>query len=89
MQSSIPEGLWVQLTSDPDTKYLYAEVYYGNFYVCRIDTEKGDFTVIFYNDDKINWGMESVNFALDEFMIILAKAKEELLKFYNGINDPL
>lgn len=89
MEYSTPEGLWVQLTSDPDTKYLYAEVYHGQFYICRVDTDKGDFTVSFYNDAKINWNLESVNFALDEFIIILEKAKEELLKRYNGINDPL
>ncbi|GAB2863011.1 hypothetical protein [Hymenobacter ruber] len=89
MENKQPEGLYFYLASDDEFKYLHAEVYCGDFFICLIDTDKGDFTVSFYNDAKINWNMESVSFTLDEFMIILEKAKKELLKFYNGINDPL
>ena len=76
------------MTSDPDTKYLHAEVYYDNFSICYIDTEKGEFNICFSADPRINPSHESINVNLNDFTKILELAKEELLKFYNGINDP-
>jgi hypothetical protein len=85
-----PDGFWFDLSSATDGKYLYAEVYCGKFCVCHVDTEKGDFSVSFYNDAKINYGLPShITVNLNEFIGTLERAKEELLKHYNGINDPL
>jgi hypothetical protein len=83
-----PEGLHFYLTSDQASKYLYAEVYYGEFSICYVDTEKGKFSVHFSADPRINRGHESITLDLPEFMKTLESAKEELLKYYNGIDDP-
>jgi hypothetical protein len=87
MEYSTPNGLHFYLASDSDTKYLHAEVYYGDFSICYIDTEKGEFNICFSADPLINPGHGSINVNLDEFIKTLERAKEELLKFYNGIND--
>jgi hypothetical protein len=89
MGYSTPEGFHFDLTSDSDTKYLRAEVYFGNYFICDIDTETGEFSIHFSADPRINPGNESISVNLGDFMRILERAKEELLKSYNGINDPL
>lgn len=88
MSNSQPKGLYFYLAGDSDTKYLHAEVYCDDFSICDIDTEKGAFTICFSADPRINPGHESININLDDFMRTLERAKEELLKFYNGVNDP-
>jgi hypothetical protein len=87
MRNSAPERLHFYLASDPDTKYLHAEVYYGNFSLCHIDTEQGEFGIHFSADPRINPNHESVTANLNEFIETLTRAKEELLKFTNGIDD--
>ncbi len=88
MEYSAPKGLHFYLASDSDTKYLHAEVYCGDFSICHVDTEKEEFNICFSADPRINPGHESINVNLNDFIKTLEKAKEELLKFYNGINDP-
>ena len=78
------------MSSATDGKYLCAELHYGEFYICSIDTEKGAFSVTFCSNASINYGLPGfVTVNLDEFIIELERAKAELLKCYNGINDPL
>ncbi len=88
MEYSAPIGLHFYLASDSDTKYLHAEVYYNDFSICYVDTESGEFNIYFSADPRINPGHEAIDVNLNEFIKTLEKAKEELLKFYNGINDP-
>jgi hypothetical protein len=89
MRKSAPERLHFYLASDTGTKYLHAEVYYGNFSLCYIDTESRKFDIHFSADPRINPNHESITINLDEFIETLERAKEELLKFTNGINDSL
>ena len=89
MERSASAGLHFYLASDPDTKYLHAEVYYGNFSLCYIDTEKGEFNICFSADPRINPHHEFVAINLNDFMKTLERAKAELLKFTNAINDSL
>ena len=84
-----PEGLYYYLASDDESKYLHAEIYFGNFSICYVDTERGKFSVHFSVDPRLNRGHESITADLPEFIKTLEMAKEELLKHYNGINDPL
>jgi hypothetical protein len=85
-----PEGFWFDLSSATDDKYLCAEMYYEKFYICHIDTEQGEFSVSFHNNAKINYGLPGlIAVNLNEFIATLERAKKELLKRYNGINDPL
>jgi len=89
MEYTAPKGLHFYLASDPDTKYLHAEVYFGEYSICDVDTEKGEFTINFSADPRINPGHESISVSLNDFVSTLERAKGELLKRYNGINDPL
>jgi len=89
MDYTSPKGLHFYLASDSDTKYLHAEVYFNDYSICDIETEKGEFNVNFSADPRINPNHESISLNLNDFIRTLEKAKEELLKFYNGINDPL
>ncbi|GAB3869932.1 hypothetical protein GCM10028824_17800 [Hymenobacter segetis] len=85
-----PEEFWFDLSSATDGKYLCAEVYYAKFYICAIDTEIGEFSVSFHNHASVNYGLpDSITINLNEFIATLEEAKVELLKRYNGINDPL
>ena len=89
MSSWPPKGFWFDLSSASDGKYLCAEMYYEKFYICHVDTEKGEFSVSFHNHARVNYGLpESITVNLNEFISTLERAKEELLKSYNGINDP-
>lgn len=89
MGDSAPEEVHFHLASNPDTKYLHAEVWHGNFSTCHIDTGKGEFTICFSANPRINPSHESINVNLNDFVKTVERAKEELLKFYNGVNDPL
>lgn len=89
MEYTAPKGLHFYPASDSDTKYLHAEVYFGEYSICYVDTEKGEFNINFSADPRINPGHESISLNLNDFIKTLERAKEELLKFYNGINDPL
>jgi hypothetical protein len=89
MAYTSPVGLHFYLASDPDTKYLHAEVHFNDYAICDVDTEKGEFSVSFSADPRINPGHEFISLNLSDFARILKRAKEELLKHYNGINDPL
>ncbi|GAA4508774.1 hypothetical protein GCM10023172_41450 [Hymenobacter ginsengisoli] len=89
MAYTSPKGLHFDLASDPDTKYLHAEVYFNDYSICDVDTEKGGFSVSFSADPRINPGHESISLNLSGFARTLERAKEELLKHYNRINDPL
>jgi hypothetical protein len=87
MSNSQPKGLNFFLASSQDTKYLHAEVYHSDFFICIVDTEKGEFNICFSADPRINPSHDSVEVNLNDFIRTLEKAKEELLKFHNGIND--
>lgn len=83
-----PKGFHFDLASDPDTKYLHAEVYFGEYAICDVDTEKGEFNINFSADPRINPNHESIHVNLNDFIKTLERVKEELLKRYNGVNDP-
>jgi hypothetical protein len=89
MESSKPDRLYYYLVSDTESKYLYAEVYYEDFSICYIDTERGKFSIHFSADPHLNREHESITADLPDFIKTLESAKAELLKFHNGINDPL
>ena len=85
MSSETRQGFYFFLTSTQEMSYLYAEVYYSDFLVCILDTEKGDFSLHFFNDPRTNYGQVDINVSLHEFTATLDRAKEELQKFPNGL----
>jgi hypothetical protein len=85
MSSETRQGFYFFLASTQETSYLYAEVYYSGFLVCTLDTEKGDFSLQFCNDPRINYGQEDISVSLHEFTAILDRAKKELQKFPSGL----
>ena len=60
MRKSEKADFTVQVLSDNDNEYLTAEIYYGNFLICIVNTEFGDFGVSFYSDPKINYQQEFI-----------------------------
>ena len=85
MNYSKPDGLYFFLASELDANHLHAEVYYNNLFICQVDTELGNFRVSLFNDPRINPSQETVSVNLQDFIMILDRAKEELKKFPNGL----
>lgn len=85
MKKSEVADFTVQVLSDDENKYLIAEIYYGDFLICLVDTEFGDFGISFYSDPKINYKQEFIHDNLDNYIKILHLAKVELEKFPNGL----
>jgi hypothetical protein len=85
MSNPSREGFYFFLASDHDSEYLFAEVYYGDyrgdFSVCVVGTEKGDFEITFYNDSRINSSYDYISMNLSGFMLTLDRVKEELKNF--------
>ena len=75
-----------QVSSNVDEDYLTAEIYYGEFLVCVVDTQFGEFGVNFYSDPKINYQQDFIHANLDDLLGILERTKTELRKYPNGLH---
>lgn len=87
MENLDPPYFTVQVLSDKDEEYLMAQVYYGTYFVCEVDTKSGDFGISFHSGPYINYNQGSIHAKLNDFIRILEVAKTELKKFPNGLKE--
>lgn len=86
MNRSEKAAFTCQVSSDDENAYLTAEIYYGEFLICLLDSEFGEFRVSFYSDPKINYQQDFIHANLDDLLGILERTKTELRKYPNGLH---
>ena len=86
MEKSEDSEFVVAISSDDENKYLIADICYGEFSICTVDTEFGYFGVTFSSDPRINYNQDFVHANLDDFVKTLERAKKELKEFPNGLS---
>ena len=70
----------INIVSTQETENLMAEIYFGEYNLCTVHNESGMFEVQIFYDNRINPGLESLSVNLVDFISILEKAKNELMR---------
>jgi hypothetical protein len=86
MNQSQKADFTIQVSSDDENNYLIADIYYGTFSICTVDTEFGYFGISFSSDPKINYQQAFMHAPLEDFLRILELTKTELRKYPNGLH---
>jgi len=86
MDRSGKADFFCQVSSNKDENYLTAAIYNGEYFICTVDTEFGEFGVSYYSGGSINYNQPFMHGKLDDFLRILEVVKSELRKYPNRLH---